>query len=186
MTHTTDAILTPQDARDLAAQWGSLITAGDPGAVFYSLNGSADQILNEEHRQQLIKYTEECLVGAKGQDKHELGTLLQHFKTWPTAETLCWFTSSSGLVVFQLKLVDVVGCSHSGRCDDDVAAAKKTDYLTKQLAEIDPKRLRQELREYGAWNAKDLSDHQANLDRIVWLAAGEIQDRLYSGEDVVN
>ena len=45
-----------------------------------------------------------------------------------------------------------------------------------RLAKIDPAILRDELREYGAWDENELADHDQNLQRLLWLAAGDIVD----------
>jgi hypothetical protein len=52
-------------------------------------------------------------------------------------------------------------------CEPGVAA---------QLAALDPEKVRDELREYGAWDDDELADHAANLLRVLWLAAGQIRD----------
>lgn len=70
-------------------------------------------------------------------------------------------------------------CSHSGPCDDDVAAARMLPEIKAELAEIDPEQLRKELKEYGCWDDHELSDHDANLTKILWIAAGQISDELY-------
>ena len=64
--------------------------------------------------------------------------------------------------------------SHPGRCDDDVKEGMQIPAIKRQLKKIDPEKLRKELREYGAWDETDLIDHNANLMRILWIAAGNI------------
>lgn len=64
--------------------------------------------------------------------------------------------------------------SHPGRCDADVAALARVPKIARQLAKLDPHTLAQELWEYGAWNDEELSDHNDNLQRILWIAAGDI------------
>lgn len=81
-----------------------------------------------------------------------------------------WWTSSSGLIEFEVTLDDARSCSHSGRCDDDVAALRRTPYIAEQLAKIAPEDLAAELKGYGAWDAAELADHEANLSRVLWLA----------------
>jgi hypothetical protein len=34
-----------------------------------------------------------------------------------------------------------------------------------------------ELKEYGAWDAEELADHEQNLQRILWLASGDITEQ---------
>jgi hypothetical protein len=41
---------------------------------------------------------------------------------------------------------------------------------------MDPATLAAELREYGAWDDDELSEHDANLERILWLACGDISE----------
>lgn len=42
---------------------------------------------------------------------------------------------------------------------------------------VTPEALRAELREYGAWDAEQLADDNANWERILWIAAGNIRER---------
>jgi len=91
-------------------------------------------------------------------------------------EPLFWFTSSSGRIEFQMTLEQAESMSHSGQCDSDVAAGRECPSLAAQLVALDPAILRAELKEYGAWTAEELSDHNANLDRILWLAANDIKE----------
>jgi hypothetical protein len=62
----------------------------------------------------------------------------------------------------------------AGRCDDDVAELRKVPAIRRQLDRLDQETLKSELREFGAWSDDELSDHDANLDRILWIAAGDI------------
>ena len=82
---------------------------------------------------------------------------------------------------FELKLPVSVAqnCTHPGPCDADIAEARKLSYVKKQLAKLDPEKLVKELRDYGAWDTDELKDHNANLDRILWIASGNIVDEIY-------
>lgn len=76
---------------------------------------------------------------------------------------------------FELRLpgAAVMGCSHSGQCDADVAHyAPQTERPARCTAQA----LRDELREYGAWDDNELQDDTANWQRIIWIAAGNIAD----------
>ena len=64
--------------------------------------------------------------------------------------------------------------SHQGECDDDVETLCNVPAIARQLAKLDPAKVASELREYGAWDNVELADHQQNLRRFVWLAAGDI------------
>ena len=64
--------------------------------------------------------------------------------------------------------------SHQGQCDDDVMALSNNRKIRRQLERISPEVLRKELAEYGAWDEQELADHGQNLQRILWIAAGDI------------
>ncbi len=67
-------------------------------------------------------------------------------------------------------------CSHAGKCDSDVLATMQKPYIKKQLAQINPEKLAEELSEYGCWDSEELSDHDANLMRWVWISASDINE----------
>ena len=87
-----------------------------------------------------------------------------------------WFSTSSGRIELQLSLDDARTGSHSGRCDDDIAFLRKLPYVAKQLDALAPALVAEELRGYGAWNDGELADHDANLDRLLWIACGDITE----------
>lgn len=88
-----------------------------------------------------------------------------------------WFTSSSGRIEFQMTMRQAQSATHPGPCDADVRALSEEPVLRRQLAKIDKAVLAQELKEYGVWGEIELADHPQNLQRIVWIAAGDISDR---------
>lgn len=90
-----------------------------------------------------------------------------------------WWSSSCGRLELEMTLAQAESASHQGRCDDDVHALSQVPDIAEQLAKFDPAILREELRDYGAWSDDELADHEANLHRILWLAAGYIIDDLY-------
>jgi hypothetical protein len=67
--------------------------------------------------------------------------------------------------------------SHSGDCDEDTQELSKVPAIAEQLAKIDPALLSAELKEYGAWDDEERADHDQNLQRILWLAAGDITEQ---------
>jgi len=83
---------------------------------------------------------------------------------------------------FELRLPGecVADCSHSGDCGPDVEAwvprireqIEKDNFQNRPT----PDKIREELREYGAWDAEELADDEANFERLVWIAAGDISD----------
>lgn len=85
-----------------------------------------------------------------------------------------WFSTSSGRIEIKMTLEQARGASHQGQCDNDVKALSEVPAIARQLRKIDPALLSVELREYGAWDDAELADHAQNLQRILWIAAGDI------------
>ena len=62
-------------------------------------------------------------------------------------------------------------CHHQGQCDGDVK------FWVKKLNFDFPFELGKNwLREYGAWDDKELNNHEENKHRILWLLSGNFQD----------
>lgn len=78
-----------------------------------------------------------------------------------------WF-DGSGYLQIKLTQSQIDAVCRSGANDAAVAAESKPD--------LDADVLRQVLAEYGAWDADQLSDHAANLDRVFWLACWDCFD----------
>lgn len=77
-----------------------------------------------------------------------------------------WFT-------IELPLDAVIDCSHQGDCAEDV------EYWTPRInIDASPEQIRAELKEYGAWDADELADDEANRQRIVWFAACDLHESL--------
>lgn len=86
------------------------------------------------------------------------------------------WTDSHGYIELAISPEDAAKGSHSGRCDDDIAALRAVPYIAEQLAALPPDVVKKSLREWGAWNDDDMADHDANLSRLLWLACGDIVD----------
>jgi len=67
----------------------------------------------------------------------------------------------------------VAACSHQGQCKAD---AEFWATRIERPTSLTPDTLRAELKEYGTWDADELADDEINWHRIIWLAAGNIQD----------
>ena len=85
-----------------------------------------------------------------------------------------WFTSSHGTIEIEMTMAQAQSASHQGQCDDDVMALSNNRKIRRQLERITPEVLRKELAEYGAWDEQELANHSQNLQRILWIAAGDI------------
>lgn len=69
--------------------------------------------------------------------------------------------------------------SQGGRdATEDVRELLRDPRIARQLRKIAPADIRAELKEYGAWDAAQLADDDANRERIVWIAAGNIAEEL--------
>lgn len=79
---------------------------------------------------------------------------------------------------FEIKLTKAQAAmaAHQGQCDQDVFELSQIPAVRRQLAKLEPAAVRAELSEYGAWDAEELADHAENLQRILWLAAGDIME----------
>ena len=75
-----------------------------------------------------------------------------------------------------MTLEQAQSASHQGACDADVKALSEVPAIAAQLATFDPAEVAQDLREYGAWSTDELADHDQNLQRLLWLAAGNIRE----------
>jgi hypothetical protein len=94
-----------------------------------------------------------------------------------TDDRLLWYTSGSGRIQLQMTMEQAESPSHSGDCDEDTRELSTVTAIAEQLTKIDPAVLSAELKEYGAWDAEELADHAQNLQRILWLAAGDIAEQ---------
>jgi hypothetical protein len=91
----------------------------------------------------------------------------------PNKKYTAYFNYIDGIT---LKGEVIDRCFHSGDCEDDVRECLLREDVKKELARIDPGQLKKELSAYGAWDDEQLEDHEYNLVRILWIAAGDIQD----------
>lgn len=89
---------------------------------------------------------------------------------------LLWWTCGGGYVELQMTLEQAQSCSHSGPCDGDVDMLSREPEIAAQLSKIDPDKLASTLREFGAWDDAELADHDQNLQRILWIACGDLVD----------
>lgn len=87
-----------------------------------------------------------------------------------------YWTTGSGRIELNITKAQAEACSHAGPCDRDVKALSDVPAIARQLRKIDPALLASELGEYGAWNSEELKDHAQNLQRMLWIACGDILD----------
>jgi hypothetical protein len=87
-----------------------------------------------------------------------------------------YWSSSSGRIELDITKKQAAQAAHPGQCDKDVFALSQVPTIRRQLQRVDPDDLVAELSEYGAWEPDELADHDANLQRILWLACGDINE----------
>jgi len=85
-----------------------------------------------------------------------------------------YWTDSYGFIELNITKAQAHTGHHQGQCDRDIADLRRVPSIKKQLDRLDPDRVREVLRDYGAWDDDELSDHDANLDRLLWIACGDI------------
>lgn len=71
----------------------------------------------------------------------------------------------------ELPIQALTDCYHQGACDADVYY-----WVDRVTIDVEPSPLATELKEYGAWDERELSDHEQNKCRILWLAAASYHD----------
>lgn len=88
-----------------------------------------------------------------------------------------WWSCGSGYCELRITKADARTGSHPGQCDSDIAALRKVPYIAKQLAALDPERVRKTVAEmFGDATPQELADADSNLDRLLWIACGDIAE----------
>lgn len=92
-----------------------------------------------------------------------------------------WWTTSSGSIELNITKDQAARAAHMGQCDADVFALSQEPVIRRQLAKLDQDQVRDELREWGAWDEdedelKSCNDAE-NLQRLLWLACCDIAER---------
>ena len=107
------------------------------------------------------------------EDKQAIRENQEHSNRLKMTRVLRWFCASFNRFEFEMSEEAVIDCYHQGACDEGVSAWQgKID-----LSHISDEALREELKEYGAWSDEELQDRTTNECRIIWIAAGDIQNR---------
>ena len=87
-----------------------------------------------------------------------------------------YWSSGSGLIELNITKNQANIGYHAGLCDADVAKLIKAPSIKRQLAKLNPEIVRNELREYGSWDDGELLNDSYNLERLLWVACGDIVD----------
>jgi len=81
------------------------------------------------------------------------------------------WSNGSGRIELVLLPEDAEIGYHSGMCDDDIAYLRTLPYIAEQLAELDKHTVADEVAQWSDW---DVSDHDENLNRLLWIACGDV------------
>ena len=74
-----------------------------------------------------------------------------------------------------MTLKQAESCSQPGQdAEPYVRILMAHPLIKRQRRKIAPDLIRQELKEYGAWEEEELADDDANWQRILWLGANDI------------
>lgn len=93
-------------------------------------------------------------------------------------QSLYFLSSSCGRVEVIVPGQAILDLSASGPVDD-AAAYWSQEGRTWGWQDVDPQDVARDLSEYGAWDEGDLKDDEANRERFLWTASGQVAD----GED---
>lgn len=89
---------------------------------------------------------------------------------------MIYASSSSGRLELALTREQIDSIPRQGAADDAIAALLQEPSIAAQTAQWGAQTLSAELKEYGAWDDTERADHDANIERMVWLLVGSAQD----------
>lgn len=87
-----------------------------------------------------------------------------------------WWTSSSGRIELSMSVEQIEMVPLSGHAEFGIALLRQEKEIRTQIDKIKPEVLTECLDEYGTWDDEQLKDHEANIDRLLWIAACDIQE----------
>jgi len=88
-----------------------------------------------------------------------------------------YWSSSSGAIELALTFEQASKGYHQGQCDLDISELRSEPQISGQLDKLTPAAVHKTLKEYGAWDDVELSDHGANLDRLLWIACADLVEQ---------
>jgi hypothetical protein len=88
-----------------------------------------------------------------------------------------YWTESLGRIELKITKAQAESCSHPGPCDNDVDDLRTVPAIRRQLDKLEPSLVAECLKEYGAWDDEELSDHEQNLNRLLWIACCDLAEQ---------
>lgn len=89
-----------------------------------------------------------------------------------------WNSSNYGNDL-EITMKQAESCSHSGECEPDVKELMLVPKIRRQLNKLNSTKLVKDLTDYGAWTEEELTNHQDNLMRWLWISCCDITERKY-------
>lgn len=88
-----------------------------------------------------------------------------------------YWTSGCGRIELKLTRTQVGAVSQPGvDATPVVEDLLRMPSVRTQLTKLAPDVVAAVLEEYGAWNTKELTDHEANLKRLLWIAGCDLNE----------
>lgn len=78
-----------------------------------------------------------------------------------------------------LTLSDVASVPRQGDAEQAVTYLASLPYIRRQFEALGAGWARDYLREYGAWDAKELDDTETNRQRVLWLGCLRVQEEMH-------
>lgn len=82
---------------------------------------------------------------------------------------------------FELKITKAQAMqgSHQGEGYPDIQALLTVPAIRRQFNKIPAELIALELKDYGAWDEQELSNHEENKARILWIACGDVTEEMH-------
>lgn len=94
-------------------------------------------------------------------------------------EMLTWYAGGNNAISLDIKREDMESVPKSGPADEYIADLLTLPYIKKQTDAWDKEALAEELEGYSDW---DVTNHQDNVERMLWLAVGDLRQEDYEKE----
>jgi hypothetical protein len=164
-----------------AAEWGRMITNGDPGACMYTFDENGI-VQSEEHRQTCIDWLDQhCREAAKlnedpEEDNKGIDTLIEYLRAAPIGQRPV-VPLHVPYILYREDLPDacVRECSMPGQD----ASAPVTKWRETLRFTVHRRRARRCLEGYGAWEDEEIAalSGEALAEKILWLACNDFRER---------
>jgi hypothetical protein len=97
-----------------------------------------------------------------------------------------YWTCGSGWIELEFQTLEQIQhcTTPSQDASDAVTSLTVEPFIGRQLSKWDREKLRLTLKEYGAWDDVELSNHVENIRRMLWIAANDVMEEpeLYGEE----